>query len=128
MDDTPKGLVRELRSSLLKKRVGQIALAVLLAEAALQLISALTWYLIIPILGKLLRGQTESVLFEGAARSPIRWETLFGSALVFVLTVIVVLYLNRWIQRRPAASTVPDSDSMTSEEEQAATDTTGSTR
>ncbi len=33
MDDTPKGLLGELRASVLKKRVGQIALAVLLAEA-----------------------------------------------------------------------------------------------
>lgn len=116
MDDTPRGLVQELRTSLLKKRVGQIALAVLLAEAALQLITTLTWYLIIPLLGKLLHGQTESVLFEKSAESPIRWETLFGSVLVFVLTVIVVLYLNRWIQRRPVASKILDSDSLASEE------------
>ena len=33
MDDTPKAFLEELRTSVLKKRVGQIALAVVLAEA-----------------------------------------------------------------------------------------------
>jgi len=102
MDDTPQGLLVELRSSVLKKRIGQIALAVILAEAVFRLISQLTWYLIIPILGRLLHGQTESVLFEPATKNPVRWDTLFGSALEFVLVVIVVLYLNRWIQRKPS--------------------------
>jgi large-conductance mechanosensitive channel len=103
VDDTPKGLLGELRSSVLKKRVGQIALAVVLAEAVWRLISALTWYLIIPTLAKFLHGQTESVLFETARSSPIRWDTLFGSLLEFVLVVIVVIFLNRWIQRKPSA-------------------------
>jgi hypothetical protein len=58
--------------------------------------------LIIPIIGKLLHGQTESVLFEAASTSPIRWDTLFGSLLEFVLVVIVVIYLNRWIQHKPS--------------------------
>jgi large-conductance mechanosensitive channel len=102
MDDTPKGLLGELRSSVLKKRVGQIALAVVLAEAIWRLISALTWYLIIPIIGRFLRGQTESVLFQSATNSPIPWDSLFGALLEFVLVVIVVLYLNRWIQRKPS--------------------------
>ncbi len=34
MDDTPGHFVQELRSSLLKKRAGQIALAVILAKLA----------------------------------------------------------------------------------------------
>jgi large-conductance mechanosensitive channel len=108
MDDTPKGLLGELRSSVLKKRVGQIALAVVLAEAIWRLISALTWYLIIPIIGKFLHGQTESVLFEAARSNPIRWDTLFGSLLEFVLVVIVVLFLNRWIQQRPSRASEHD--------------------
>jgi len=33
MDDTPRAFFEELRSGILKKRVGQIALAVVLAEA-----------------------------------------------------------------------------------------------
>lgn len=100
-DDTPQGLLGELRASILRKRVGQIALAVVLAEAVWRLVSALTWYLIIPIIGKFLHGQTESVLFQAARSSPIRWDTVFGSLLEFVLVIIVVVFLNRWIQRRP---------------------------
>jgi large-conductance mechanosensitive channel len=101
VDDTPKGLLRELKTSVLKKRVGQIALAVVLAEGVLRLVTALTWYLTIPVIGKSLRGQTESVLFQAASTNPIRWDTLFGSLLEFVLVVILVLFLNRWVQRNP---------------------------
>ena len=111
MDDSPKGLLGELRTAVLKKRVGQIALAVVLAEAIYRFISAITWYLIIPILGKALHGQTESVLFDTPSRNPIRWDTLFGSLLEFALVVIVVVFLNRWIQQRPPAteaSTLPE--------------------
>ncbi|HEY4901082.1 MAG TPA: MscL family protein [Terriglobales bacterium] len=108
MDDTPNGLIGELRASVLKKRVGQIALAVVLAEAALRLVSNLTWYLIIPIIGKSLRGHTESVLFEAASSNPIRWDSIFGTLLEFVLVVIVVLFLNRWIQRKPSGPTEQD--------------------
>jgi large-conductance mechanosensitive channel len=101
MDDTPKAFLYELRSSILKKRVGQIALAVVLAEAVWHLVNSLTWYLIIPLIGKSFRGHTESVLFESATKHPIPWENLFGSLLQFVLTLIVVFYLNRWVQRKP---------------------------
>jgi large-conductance mechanosensitive channel len=101
MDDTPKAFFEELRSSILKKRVGQIALAVVLAEAVWHLVNSLTWYLIIPLIGKSLNGHTESVFFEAPTRRPIPWENLFGSIMEFVLTVIVVFYLNRWIHRKP---------------------------
>lgn len=124
MDETPKGLLREFRASVLKKRVGQIALAVLLAQAALQLITTVTWYLIIPVMAKFLRGQTESVLFEKSADSPIRWDTLFGSVLIFLLVLILVLYLNRWIQRRSRPADLADEEPVISENE-ALTDTTG---
>jgi|SRR5580692_8715634 large-conductance mechanosensitive channel len=127
MDDTPKGLLGELRASVLKKRVGQIALAVVLAEAVLQLITAVTWYLIVPLIGKLLRGQTESVLFKVSAESPIPWERLFGSVLVFVLAVIVVLYLNRWIQRKPKPAGEMDVGASEEDDKPLVTDTTGST-
>jgi large-conductance mechanosensitive channel len=99
MDDSPKAFLEELRSSILKKRVGQIVLAVVLAEAVWRLINALTWYLIIPIIGRVLEGHTESVLFEGT-RHPFPFEALSASFLEFMLTVIVVFYLNRWIHAK----------------------------
>jgi len=127
MDETPTGLLAEFRASILKKRVGQIALAVLLAQAALQLITTLTWYLIIPAFAKLLHGQTESVLFEKSADSPVGWDTLFGSVLVFLLVLILVLYLNRWIQRRSKLADETPADVAVLEDEPV-TDTTGSTK
>jgi large-conductance mechanosensitive channel len=126
MDETPKGLLGELRTSVLKKRVGQIALAVVLAEAVLQLITAVTWYLIVPVIGRLLSGQTESVLFKASAESPIPWERLFGSVLVFILAVIVVLYLNRWIQQKPKASGESDAGGSADDDKPLVTNTRGS--
>ena len=99
MDDTPKQFIQELRSSLLKKRAGQIALAVILAEACLRFLNAVTWFLVVPTVAAVLRGHTESVLFE--TKNPFPWQQLFGSVLDFVLAVIFVFYLNRWIQSRP---------------------------
>jgi large-conductance mechanosensitive channel len=110
VDDTPKAFLEELRSSLLRKRVGQIALAVVLAQAAWRLVTALVWYAIIPIIGKSLRGNTESVLFTGATTHPFPWDNLFASLLEFALTVILVFYLNRWIQRKPALVAAEDTD------------------
>jgi large-conductance mechanosensitive channel len=110
VDDTPKAFVEELRSSLLKKRVGQIALAVVLAQAVWRLINALTWDLIVPLIGKWLNGNTESVLFSSDSSRPLPWENLFGSLLEFVLLVIVVFYLNRWVQRKPSPATTLDVD------------------
>jgi large-conductance mechanosensitive channel len=110
MDDSPKAFLDELRSSILKKRVGQIALAVVLAQAVWRLVNSLTWYLVIPVIGKSFRGHTESVLFESATTHPIPWENLFGSLLEFVLTLIVVFYLNRWIHRRPRPPAAEESD------------------
>jgi large-conductance mechanosensitive channel len=127
MDETPRGLLTEFRATVLKKRVGQIALAVLLAQAALQLITTLTWYLIIPAFAKLLRGQTESVLFEKSADSPVHWDTVFGSVLIFLLVLILVLYLNRWIQRRSKLADETPTDVAVLEDEPL-TDTTGSTK
>ena len=114
MDDTPKAFFEELRSSLLKKRVGQIALAVVLAEAAWRLVTSLTWYLIIPLIGRALRSNTESVIFEKATTNPLPWESLFGSLLEFGLVVILVFYLNRWVQRKPSPATTEDVDTESS--------------
>jgi large-conductance mechanosensitive channel len=99
MDDTPGHFVQELRSSLLKKRAGQIALAVILAEACLRFSNALTWFLVVPIIAMVLKGHTESVLFETQTRAPFPWQPLFGSALDFAVALIFVFYLNRWIHR-----------------------------
>jgi large-conductance mechanosensitive channel len=110
VDDTPKAFLEEFRSSLLKRRVGQIALAVVLAEAAWRLVSSLTWYLIIPLIGRALRGNTESVIFAKATTNPLPWESLFGSILEFGLVVILVFYLNRWVQRKPTPTTSDDVD------------------
>jgi large-conductance mechanosensitive channel len=101
MDDTPKAFIEEFRSAILKKRVGQIAIAVVLAEAVWRLLTAFNWYLIMPIIGRFVEGQTESVLFSRASGRPILWENLFGSILEFLLTVIVVFYANRWIHKKP---------------------------
>ena len=106
MDDTPGGLVEEFRTAILRKRVGQIALAVVLAQAAWRFINSLVWYCIIPAVGKALQGHTESVLFERATHNPFPWEPLFGATLEFALTLILAFYLNRWIHRRPETAEV----------------------
>jgi large-conductance mechanosensitive channel len=107
MDDTPKQLLDELRTNLLRKRLGQIALAILLAEAALRFVNSLVWYLIIPIFGRVFENHTESVLFEGATRAPFPFERLSGSFLEFSLTIILAFYLNRWIHQKPKPA-MPD--------------------
>src|SRR5262249_59613953 len=79
MDDTPKHFMQELRSSILRKRAGQIAVAVVLAEACLRLLNALTWFLVIPAIANVLNGHSESVLFQTRRQIPI--EQLLGSVL-----------------------------------------------
>jgi len=105
MDDTPGQFIQELRSSLLRKRAGQIALAVILAEVCLRFLNALTWYLIVPTVGKLLEGHTESVLFQ--TRTPFPWQPLLGSVLDFAVALIFVFYLNRWIHKAPGEDGIP---------------------
>src|SRR5690242_5075749 len=104
MDDTPRQFIEELRTSILKKRVGQIALAVVLAEAVWGFIRAITWYLIVPIIARFIGGSSESVLFTDNKRAPMPWDNLAGSLIEFVFTIIVVFYLNRWIHQRPVRS------------------------
>jgi large-conductance mechanosensitive channel len=105
MDDTPGHFVQELRSSVLRKRAGQIALAVILAEACLRFLNALTWFLIVPIVGTLLNGHTESVLFQTRVAFP--WQQLLGSVLDFAVALIFVFYLNRWIHNTPGEEGPP---------------------
>jgi large-conductance mechanosensitive channel len=100
MDDTPRAFIEEFRASILKKRVGQIAIAVVLAQAVWRLLNAFTWYLIMPIIGRFVQGQTESVLLPLSTARPILWENLFGAVLEFLLTIIVAFYANRWIHAK----------------------------
>jgi|ERR1043165_5622069 large-conductance mechanosensitive channel len=103
MDDTPTAFLEEIRRSILRKRVGQIALAVVIAQAIWRLISALTWYLFIPTVARMLEGNTESVLFKSYSHVPFPWENLGGSIVEFAFTVIVIFYLNRWIHQKAPA-------------------------
>ena len=105
MDDTPAHFVQELKFSLLRRRAGQIAVAVILAEACLRFLNALTWFLIVPAIATLLRGHTESVLFE--TRTPFPVQQLFGSVLDFFLALIFVFYLNRWVRSTPGEDGIP---------------------
>ena len=95
VDDTPRLFAYELRSSLLKKFVGRVAVAIILAEAFLRFINALTWFLVIPAIAVVLKGNTESVLFKNQKVFP--WEQLVGSVVEFAGTLILVFYANRWI-------------------------------
>jgi hypothetical protein len=76
-------------------------LAVVFAQSVWRLISALTWYLLMPAIGKVFNGNTESVLFKTYRDNPIPWENVGGSLSEFAFTVIAVFYLNRWIHQRP---------------------------
>jgi large-conductance mechanosensitive channel len=73
-----------------------------------RLVNALTWYLIVPVIGKTLRGNSESVLFQKSTTYPFPWDNLFASLLEFGLVVILVFYLNRWVQRKPTAKPSDD--------------------
>lgn len=96
MDDSPRAFGHEFKSAILRKRVGQIALAVVLAEGCIRFLYALTWFLVVPTISFLLNGHTESALF--ASKPVFPWQQLFGSCLEFALTIIFVFYVNRWIR------------------------------
>jgi large-conductance mechanosensitive channel len=95
MDDSPSHFVAEFRSAILKKRVGQIALAVVLAEACIRFLNSIVWFLVIPAISGLLEGHTESVLFSKQPAFP--WERLVGSVIEFMAAFIFVFYVNRWV-------------------------------
>jgi large-conductance mechanosensitive channel len=109
MDDTPKGFLGEFKSATLKKRVGQIALAVVLAEACLRFLDSLVWFLVLPIISSLLKGHTESVLFE--TKSAFPFDRLFAAILEFGAAIIFVFYVNRWIRgTTPTPRVTPTQD------------------
>jgi large-conductance mechanosensitive channel len=112
MGDTPKASLEELRTSRLKRRVGQIALAVLLGEAAWHFISALTWYLVMPLIARALEGDTESVLMKGYALCTFPRENLSGSVLEFAAVLILVFSLSRWVQTKPQRMIAVDESGM----------------
>jgi large-conductance mechanosensitive channel len=100
LDDSPKAFVEEFRSAILKKRVGQIALAVILAFSIWRLVYAVVYFLVVPVIGTLLFSHSTSILFDSRTYQ-IGYTQLFGALLEFVSMVIVVFYLNRWIHKRP---------------------------
>jgi large-conductance mechanosensitive channel len=96
MDASPKNFVQEFRSTILKRFVGQVALAVVLAEACLHFLNALLWFLILPAISGAMNGHSESVLFQ--TKPVVPWERLFASVLEFILAIIFVFYAHRWIR------------------------------
>jgi large-conductance mechanosensitive channel len=98
MDDTPRQFIDELKFAILGRRIGQIALAVVLAEECIRLLNALVWYLIVPLIANLLHGNSESLLFASHRNFP--WLQLIGSFLEFVTTIVFVFYANRLIHGR----------------------------
>src|SRR5690349_19997102 len=79
-DESPKQFLEELKQSIFRRRIGQIALAIVLAEAIIRYLNALTWNVVSPIISNGLKGHTESVLFPGQRTFP--WDRLAGSTLV----------------------------------------------
>jgi large-conductance mechanosensitive channel len=96
-DDSPKQVFDGIKFTIFRRRIGQIALAVVLAEACIRFISSLVWYLIIPAIANLLETHTDSVLFKN--RRSLPWEQLIGNTLEFVTVIVFVYYANRWIYR-----------------------------
>ena len=111
-DGTPNGFLAELKHSIFRRRIGQIALAIVLAEACIRYLNALVWYLVLPIISNVLKGQTESVLFKSERTFP--WDRLFASTLEILATVIFVFYANRWMYglNRPRQAEEIESDSF----------------
>jgi large-conductance mechanosensitive channel len=94
-DESPKKFIEELKQSIFRRRVGQIALAIVLAEASIRYLNALIWFFIIPVISNILKGHTESVLFASQRTFP--WDRLAASTLEIVAAVLFVFYANRWM-------------------------------
>ncbi|HKF04989.1 MAG TPA: MscL family protein [Candidatus Sulfotelmatobacter sp.] len=100
MDDNPRQFIDELKFAIVRRRVGQIALAVVLAEECIRFLSALVWYLIIPTISNILDGRSESVMFQSQQHRSLPWIQLLGAILEFVVAVVFVFYVNRWLYGR----------------------------
>jgi large-conductance mechanosensitive channel len=116
MDDTPRQFIDELRLAIVRRRIGQIALAVVLAEECIRYLSAIVWYLVIPMIAGLLEGHTESVLFQSQRNRNFPWLQLFGSTLEFVAVIIFVFYVNRWLYGRNRPRRHPDEEEIRKEQ------------
>lgn len=99
-DETPNGFLREFRLSVIKRRIGWIAIAIILAQAVLRLSAGITYNLLIPAIAKFFGGNSSSVLY-GVASNPFPFAALFGTVLEFLLTMVIVFYLNLWALGRP---------------------------
>jgi large-conductance mechanosensitive channel len=94
-DGSPAQFIDELKGAIIRRRIGQIALAVVLAEACIRYLNSLVWYLIVPLIANIVQGRTESVLFRAPRTFP--WQQLTGSTLEFIVAIVFVFYVNRWI-------------------------------
>ena len=74
----------ELKFAILRRRFGQIALAVVLAEESIPFLSALVWNLLMPRDSNRLEGRTESL------SPPSRRVQLMGATLEFITALVFV--------------------------------------
>ena len=95
--ETPRQLFDSIKLTIFRRRIGQIALAVILAESCIRCLSSLVWYLIIPAISNVLATHAESVLFSHNRSFP--WEPLAGATIEFATALVFVFYANRWIYR-----------------------------
>ena len=93
--DSPRQFVDGLKLTIFRRRIGQIALAVILAESCIRYLNALVWFLVIPAISNVLESHTESVLFKNRRTFP--WEQLTGNTLEFASALAFVYFANRWI-------------------------------
>jgi|RhiMetdeSRZDD1v2_1073273.scaffolds.fasta_scaffold786343_2 large-conductance mechanosensitive channel len=108
MDNTPRQFFEEFRSSILKEKIGIIAMAIILAQAVLRLTYALSSFLVMPLIARVFFGHTHSVLFESPA--PFPYEQLLGALVDFALAIVVVFYINRWVRGLPRKPDIEDAD------------------
>jgi hypothetical protein len=93
--DSPRQLIDGLKLTIFRRRIGQIALAVILAESCIRYLNALVWFLVIPVISNALESHTESVLFKNRRSFP--WEQLTGNTIEFASALVFVYFANRWI-------------------------------
>lgn len=113
-DSTPASFLQSLRTDLLRRRVGFVTLAVLFALACLQFVNNLVWYLVLPILRRIL-SKSGSVIFDDRALE-FPTEALIASVLQFALAIIAVYYLNRWLVGRRAAVRADEAEVLEEQE------------
>jgi large-conductance mechanosensitive channel len=110
--ESPRQFVDGLKSTIFRRRIGQIALAVVLAEACIRFLNAFVWFFVIPVISNALKGHTESVLFKEQRIFP--WEQLAGQLIDFAVALAFVYFANRWImnlsRQRIAESEAPPMD------------------